>query len=165
MRFINHPDKQQGQALVEFALMLPILVFLLMAVMDFSRIMFVYAQMANSAREAARFGSVIGNDPDDPRYFDCDAIEQAASEALLFSQDFDEFEIEYDDGNDPVLFTCDSPGEIEDGYRIRVRFSSSINFLTPGISSVFLFPDGLSMEFSSARTIWLGGITITPENQ
>jgi hypothetical protein len=160
MRSINYLDKEQGQALVEFALMLPILVFLLMAIMDFSRIMLVYAQMSNSAREAARFGSVIGNDPDDPRYFHCEDIRAVAEEALLFSMEFDEFRIEYDAGNDPVLFTCESAGDLQDGYRIRVTFSTSIDFLTPGMSSVFLFPDGLSMQFSSARTIWLDGIVV-----
>lgn len=164
MRSLNHLDKQQGQAMVEFALMLPILVLLLMAIMDFSRIMFVYSQVSNSAREAARFGSVIGNDPEDPRYFHCDAIEAAAQETLLFSMEFKTFEIEYDNGNDLYSWDCDSPGKIEEGDRIRVTLEATVDFITPGMSAVFLFPDGLTMQFSSARTIWIEGIVVADPN-
>lgn len=47
---------QAGQSAVEFALILPILVLLLMGVFDFGRAFYYYSVVANSAREGARAG-------------------------------------------------------------------------------------------------------------
>lgn len=44
----------RGQALVEFALVAPILILVLLVVLDFGRGLFYYTEMATGAREAAR---------------------------------------------------------------------------------------------------------------
>jgi Flp pilus assembly protein TadG len=46
-----------GQSLVEFALMLPFLVLLLVGVIDLGRIYFSYMTIVNAAREGARYGA------------------------------------------------------------------------------------------------------------
>jgi hypothetical protein len=48
---------EQGQSVVEFALVLPILVFLMLAVVDFSRIFTTMLSVESAAREAADFGT------------------------------------------------------------------------------------------------------------
>jgi hypothetical protein len=69
--------KQKGQALVEFALVFPILVFLLMGIIDFGWIIFNYSQLYNSLREGLRYGSVPGYSSTEAgkRYYDCDGIQ------------------------------------------------------------------------------------------
>ncbi len=47
---------ESGQSAVEFALVLPILILILMGVFDFGRAFYAYSVVANSAREGARAG-------------------------------------------------------------------------------------------------------------
>jgi len=49
---------EKGQAMVEFALVLPILILLLCAIMDFGWIFFQKILVTNAAREAARYSAV-----------------------------------------------------------------------------------------------------------
>src|SRR5512143_785765 len=51
-------NKEKGQATLEFALVIGILLLLLFAVIDFSRLFFAYATMSNGVREGARYGIV-----------------------------------------------------------------------------------------------------------
>ena len=48
----------RGQALVEFALVFPIAILVLMAVFDVGRAVFVYNGLTNAAREGARLAAV-----------------------------------------------------------------------------------------------------------
>lgn len=50
---------QKGQALVEFAIILPILILILMAIMEFGIMLNCYLTIHNSAREGARI-AIIG---------------------------------------------------------------------------------------------------------
>jgi Flp pilus assembly protein TadG len=52
---------QKGQSLVEFALVLPILIFILFGIIDFSRVFHAYLTIDHAGREAARAAS-IGED-------------------------------------------------------------------------------------------------------
>jgi PKD repeat protein len=49
--------RSRGQALVEFALIVPVMLLLLLIAIDFGRLFFSYVQINNAAREAASFGS------------------------------------------------------------------------------------------------------------
>ncbi len=51
-------SRQRGQTLVEFALLLPVLILLVLAIFEFGRAFYAYSTVANAAREAARFGTV-----------------------------------------------------------------------------------------------------------
>jgi Flp pilus assembly protein TadG len=60
---VNIPARQgHGQALVEFALVLPIFMVLLFALLDFGRVVYAQNTVAEAAREAARFASVSPSD-------------------------------------------------------------------------------------------------------
>ena len=50
--------KEEGQALVEFALILPIFLLLVVAIIDFGWIFYNTSRMTNAAREAARIIAV-----------------------------------------------------------------------------------------------------------
>src|SRR3954468_656604 len=53
----------RGQALVEFALVIPLFLLILMAVFDFGRAVFAYNSVTNAAREGTRFAIVNQNVP------------------------------------------------------------------------------------------------------
>jgi Flp pilus assembly protein TadG len=55
---MSHGRRSRGQALVEFALVLPIALILLMAVFDIGRAVFLYNGLTNAAREGARLAVV-----------------------------------------------------------------------------------------------------------
>jgi Flp pilus assembly protein TadG len=49
---------QAGQQIVEFALVLPILLMVLLGVLDLGRSFYTYVELTNAAREAARYTAV-----------------------------------------------------------------------------------------------------------
>jgi Flp pilus assembly protein TadG len=51
-------QRQSGQSLVEFALVVPIFVLLVFGLIDFSRLVFTYISISNGAREMARVAAV-----------------------------------------------------------------------------------------------------------
>ena len=53
---------EKGQSLVEFALIIPIVILILMGILEFGVMLNSYLTIANSSREAARLGSVGAND-------------------------------------------------------------------------------------------------------
>ena len=55
--------RSRGQALVEFALVFPIIVLLLLAMFDFGRAIFLYNGLTNAAREGVRL-AVVNQDKD-----------------------------------------------------------------------------------------------------
>jgi Flp pilus assembly protein TadG len=52
--------RQGGQALAEFALVVPVLMLIVIGTLDVGRAVFAYDSVANAAREAARFAIVHG---------------------------------------------------------------------------------------------------------
>jgi Flp pilus assembly protein TadG len=54
----NSPRNHRGQALVEFALILPVFVLLLVGILDFGRAVFAFNTLNNAAREGGRVAIV-----------------------------------------------------------------------------------------------------------
>jgi hypothetical protein len=66
MNRILRNRSRRGQGLVEFALILPIFMILLVAVFDLGHVVWANDALANSAREAARFAIVHGGSDSTP---------------------------------------------------------------------------------------------------
>lgn len=54
--------REEGQALVEFVLVLPILLILLLGIVEFGQIYFSYILVQSASRDGARYGSVGATD-------------------------------------------------------------------------------------------------------
>jgi len=53
-------DRSRGQAMVEFALVIPVFILLMVSLFDFGRVIWVNDTLASAAREAVRFAIVHG---------------------------------------------------------------------------------------------------------
>jgi Flp pilus assembly protein TadG len=58
MRRLNRSHERRGQALVEFALVIPILLFIVFGILDLGRYVYSLNSLNEAARESARTGSV-----------------------------------------------------------------------------------------------------------
>jgi Flp pilus assembly protein TadG len=161
-----HPGKgsarsrhTSGQALVEFALVIPIILMLMMGIVDFGRLMFALVSISNATREASRYASVRGSDLDgENQITDCDGIASIArGTAFLF--ELNSITVSYE-RNGTVYATCASPPSAEAlqmGDRVVVSTTATIRILTPMISNIVpAFP----VWFTSARTIVPGGVQV-----
>src|SRR5512143_4259638 len=84
----NNRPKSPAQAMVEFALALPILLLVVYGLIETGRLLFMYASVVTAARQAARYGSATGDIGTGTRYYnDCNGIE-AAARKLEFIQRF-----------------------------------------------------------------------------
>jgi len=61
-RYGRRPNRKRGQALVEFALVIPLFLLLLSGIMDFGVMLFQRMTIINSAREGARAAVMIPAD-------------------------------------------------------------------------------------------------------
>jgi Flp pilus assembly protein TadG len=59
----RHPRHHRGQSLVEFALILPIFLVVLLGLFDLGRAVFYHSTISNAAREAVRLAIVDQNPP------------------------------------------------------------------------------------------------------
>jgi Flp pilus assembly protein TadG len=154
---------RKAQALVEFALVVVLLFVLIFGILEVSRLLFIYASVITSSKEAVRYGSASGiNEAGNLYYQDCAGIRNTARRLAFFQNlSDDKIEITYDKGPGTAE-TSYSPcnGSVDTGVipaagdRIRVKVTG--NF-TPIVSIVPL--STRTIASSSERTI-LGVITI-----
>jgi Flp pilus assembly protein TadG len=78
---------EQAQAIVEFAIVLPILMAMLVGILETGRMVFFYAAVNNASREAVRYASAFGlNDTQTAvKYKDCAGIKQRAVRSAFFT--------------------------------------------------------------------------------
>jgi hypothetical protein len=130
----------RAQALVEFSIALPVLLMLLIGIMEVSRMLFMYASVVNSSRDAVRYASAYGRSEDLGdgnllKYKYCDGIRDIAKKSGFFLnlQDAD-IDIDYDGGPGVSLpggpYECDETnGEdpdinVDTGDRVTVTVSA-----------------------------------------
>jgi len=106
-------QRQRGQALIEMALIMPILILILMGILDFGLIFLQYQQLGQSAWVGGRYASLHSSD--------ASGIETAVREATsgLLNQDH-------------LTVTIDGLGGVP-GQKISVIATYHYQFLTPVI--------------------------------
>jgi Flp pilus assembly protein TadG len=60
---------KRAQALVEFSIALPVLLLMLVGIMEAGRMLFMYASVVNSSRDAVRYASAYGRSDVSPNYY------------------------------------------------------------------------------------------------
>ena len=126
--------RSRGQALVEFALILPVFMLVMLIAIDFGRLFFTYIQVNNAAREGAAYGA--GN---------------PTSTTGITSRAQQETNAQGQRGENPITVTAgcadssgalpggcaDAPGGSGTGNTITVGVGENFTFLTPLINGAF----------------------------
>jgi hypothetical protein len=147
--------------MVEFAIAMPIVIVLLFAMVDGSR-MASAAQAVNTAtREATRYASAVGdNGSGIPRFVDCDGIRDAARRSVAVLELTDEqVVITYDKGPGTTPHEICStgaaspdPDAIESGDRVIVSIEADFESSAPFLSGIL--PQ--TLESTDHSTIFKG---------
>ncbi|WP_236838583.1 TadE/TadG family type IV pilus assembly protein [Caldalkalibacillus salinus] len=111
---------QKGQSLLEFAIVIPLLLLLVIGIFDFGRVMYTYMQVNITTQEAARLGG-LGNDDE--------TIEQHAKNNLHL-------------GNPEKLIVKTNPSYDErgPGDYMTVQLEYPVNFITPFMNNILNSP-------------------------
>ena len=162
--------KDSGQGMVEFALVLPLMLTLMLGIIEVGRLFLTYSSVAVGSREAARYASASGMSINNvPYYLDCMGIRSAAKRVGFFAGlSDDNIYITYDNGPGSTYYsTSCSPaspppsecfddnyptspenGNVSYGARIRVCIVSNYE---PFMSLVAI--PSFTMKSETSRTI------------
>lgn len=108
------PRKNKAQAMVEFAIALPILLMLLYGILEAGRLLFLYSTIVTASRQAVRYGSATGVGTGGVfRYQDCAGIRAIANKAdFLNAFDDSDIYLYHDTGpNTAVTPYCTGPSD------------------------------------------------------
>ncbi len=167
MAKIRMNKSQNAQGMVEFALVLPILLMLILGVFAFGHLFYVYSSVVSASREAARWGAATGTaggSADAERFRDCDQIRAAAARVAPISgitqadspdENTPGVQITYDEGpGEPQKAECvdnthaPDSDDIEIGDRIVVTVRVRYQPIVP------LIPiPSFMLQANTARTI------------
>ena len=166
---ITRIRKEHAQTMVEFALVFPIILLITYGIIEFGRMVFIYAAVTGSAREGARYGAASGAINGTRFYKDCTGIIGAVQRgSLLTTIDPANIDIWYDNGPNPTQTWANCPPVGSDGLdpimlgdRILVHveacYEPIIDFVgvVGGDCSDPTDPDRIIFEAENGRTILL----------
>lgn len=143
--------KHSGQSLVEFVLIFPIFLFLILGFLDLGRAIFYYSSLSNAVREATRAAIVNKT-----------ALDEAASNPTNNSlQDLVmDYAIGLTQTNDPLTkadITVTLAPKVNDFYT-TVSIEALYNFqpITPGISLILGSSGGINLRAQSTMQVTPG---------
>ena len=152
----------RGQGLVEFALVLPFMLLLVIAVIEFGYFFFVYASVNTAAREATRYGSGAGDsDNGVPYYQDCLGMREVATRLGRYADiQPGDVRIYIDDGVDgslnpvnrsEVCASLEASHSNELALNQRIAVEVDVNYHPVILKDVL--PNSIPIHAASARTI------------
>lgn len=98
---------RRGQGLVEFALILPVLLVLVLGIIEFARLMVAISSVSTASRDAVRYAVSVGETPaGTPHYQDCLGIRDAALRVTVFADPFIviSYDVDGPGGSPPVEY-------------------------------------------------------------
>jgi Flp pilus assembly protein TadG len=142
---IRRRGNGRGQALVEFALVIPIFLVLLVAVFDLGRAVFAYNTLTNAAREGARMAIVNQDVPT--------ITARAKGQTAIVELDDPSVHVGFyqvaDDGTPDLADPC-KPAAV--GCLAMVSFEATYHPITPLIANI-AFKDGVTFTATSVLTV------------
>jgi hypothetical protein len=152
-------DAERGQALIEFALTVPIFLMLVFGIIDLARLVFAYTQVIDAARQGVRYGIVEGLEKGNYQYLDCNGIIGAAQDTpgLVPGSDLN-VTVTYlnlQDNSVPIA-TCSSGGPgpsnslLKDGAVLAVKVDGAITPITPILA---MFDNSIGFDYTAKRAI------------
>lgn len=123
----------RGQGLVEFALVIPMFLLLVMGIVEFGRLMAVYTGITSASREGARYGAAVGENVTGVENFrDCTGIREAAKRVgVLAGLEDADIIIHYDNPTTGFYSSTCPPAQLELGDRIVVQVNQTYEPIVP----------------------------------
>lgn len=139
-------QRTRGQALVEFALVIPLFLLLMVALFDLGRAVFAYNTLTNAAREGVRL-AIVNQDEDT-------IVARAKSQTAIVELDTPAVEVDFwetaTDGTADVSAPCGLPAAV--GCLAVVTFEATYRPMTPFISNI-IFGSGVTFTATSVLTV------------
>jgi len=121
----------KAQAIVEFAIALPILLVLVIGIFEVARVIFIYSAVTNASRNASRYASAVGRLENGlTKYNYCQGIKDLATQSAYLVPLYN-VEITYDDGlGNPLAYPkcnvwnvsqVDPNVKVSSGNRVTVK--------------------------------------------
>lgn len=145
---LKHMKKENGQAMVEFALVLPLLLLLVGGIIDFGWIFYNQISANNASREAARYIAIhyIPDNMSSKSHYATDSAEDVAF-GIVDAYSYLDLTINDIEEIEPVK-------DVDNiGYNIKVKFSGDVKILTPIISTIIDKDDDGMFVISSECTM------------
>jgi Flp pilus assembly protein TadG len=125
---------ERGQAVVEFALIVPILLLIVMGILDFGRVFYTYEALANAAREGARFCALHPGDANGTKARVAGELGGRVTPDLAAT-------------------SCPSASTVAAGDPVSVSASATVDLITPLMGS--LVGDPVTITASATMSVWL----------
>lgn len=143
----HHSRLARGQALVEFAIILPVMLLLLLIVIDFGRLFASYVQVSNASREGAAYAQ---GKPTDSVGIKAHAVSEMNSQGQAGQGTLDVTETCANSAGTTIDCAL-AAGGAGSGNTITVSATEQFTFLTPLISS--FFGGGVALNASTAASV------------
>jgi Flp pilus assembly protein TadG len=137
--------RASGQALVEFALVIPIFLLLFVALIDLGSAVFTYNSLTNAAREGARL-AIVNQDTSSVLKRAKDAVAIAEINDPSVTVNF------YQQNTDGTPDTSTPCNPIANGCLAVVSFQATYHPLTPIVGNI-LFPSGVTFTAKSVLSV------------
>ncbi len=151
-------QQRQGQALVEFALILPVALFLIFGIIDFGRLFIAFTSASGALRTAARYSATVGQ-VGTPRFMDCAGMRATAQQAFFVDNQTITIRHYRPDGDDPdnlddlLFMNCaglENENQLQNGDFVIIDSSNRVNLLTPFLSGIW---PNIRLNFTAQRTV------------
>lgn len=139
------PGSIRGQSVVEFALVLPVMMLLLVIGVDFGRLFFTSIQLTNAAREGANYAAT---NPTDTATIQSRVLAEANVQAQRGEGAITVATVCADSAGTTILCSAAKSGTAASGNTIRVSAREAFSFMTPLISGFF----GGSLQVGAATS-------------
>ena len=144
-RFGRRRERSRGQALVEFSLVIPIFLLLLISLFDLGRAVFSYNTLTNAAREGARVAIVNQDIPT--------IVERAKQQSAMVELNDPSVKVAfYQIAEDGTADTSDPCNLVAVGCLAVVSFEATYMPITPFVSNI-IFGNGVTFKAQSVLDV------------
>ncbi len=145
MNLVRRRHRSRGQALVEFAIVLPVFGLIVLGLFDMGSAVFSYSSVTNAAREGARLAIVNQ---------DVESIKSRVLAQLTIAETGKNVTVGfYQTNSDGTPNTADPcPAPVAAGCLAVVSYQSTYMPITP-IFSTFFFPSGITFQAKSVMMV------------
>ena len=165
-RKINGVPGVKAQAIVEFAIVLPILLMVIIGILEVGRYILIYSSATNASRNAVRYASVIGYDDNGlTKYNYCDGIRNIARKSIfLVNPSTVTVQINYFDKAGTAKGQCDlwntSPAAVKSSIVVNTEDRVKVVVTVPYKPMVSLIPIKQRTITSASTRTYLGIIPL-----